>query len=113
MQQQFLGYDGRQEATVVLNSCPDSLGCWLTVYCVIYDKVHLLRSSFLCIEQLKFVCVVMSVLLPSGGYKGYGLGMMVEVFCGILAGAQYSNRVRTWKVTDRVANLVRFVCVVF
>ncbi len=51
----------------------------------------------------------MSVLLPSGGYKGYGLGMMVEVFCGILAGAQYSSHVRTWKVTDRVANLVRFV----
>lgn len=61
---------------------------------------------------LDFVCVVMFVvcfvLFPSGGYKGYGLGMMVEVFCGILAGAQYSNHVRTWKVTDRIANLVRF-----
>lgn len=33
--------------------------------------------------------------------------MMVEVFCGILAGAQYSNKIRTWKVTDRIANLVR------
>ncbi|MEQ2226966.1 hypothetical protein ILYODFUR_032768 [Ilyodon furcidens] len=41
----------------------------------------------------------------TGGYKGYGLGMMVEVFCGILAGAQYSKYVRTRKVTDRVANL--------
>ncbi|KAJ8252626.1 hypothetical protein COCON_G00219380 [Conger conger] len=41
----------------------------------------------------------------TGGYKGYGLAMMVEVFCGILAGAQYSKHVRTWKVTDRVANL--------
>uniref|UniRef100_UPI0037E730D6 uncharacterized oxidoreductase YjmC-like n=1 Tax=Semicossyphus pulcher TaxID=241346 RepID=UPI0037E730D6 len=41
----------------------------------------------------------------TGGYKGYGLGMMVEVFCGILAGAQYSKHVRTWKVTDRVADL--------
>ncbi|KAM9854424.1 putative oxidoreductase YjmC [Aulostomus maculatus] len=41
----------------------------------------------------------------TGGYKGYGLGMMVEVFCGILAGAQYSKHIRTWKVTDRVANL--------
>ncbi|MED6260784.1 hypothetical protein ATANTOWER_028774 [Ataeniobius toweri] len=41
----------------------------------------------------------------TGGYKGYGLGMMVEVFCGLLAGAQYSKYVRTWKVTDRVANL--------
>lgn len=45
--------------------------------------------------------------LTSGGYKGYGLGMMVEVFCGILAGAQYSSNIRTWKVTDRIANLVR------
>lgn len=36
--------------------------------------------------------------------------MMVEVFCGILAGAQYSKNVRTWKVTDRVANLV---CLIF
>lgn len=45
-------------------------------------------------------------LLLSGGYKGYGLGMMVEVFCGILAGAQYSKNIRTWKETDRVADLV-------
>lgn len=41
----------------------------------------------------------------TGGYKGYGLGMMVEVFCGILAGAEYSKHIRTWKVTDKVANL--------
>ncbi|XP_041652060.1 uncharacterized oxidoreductase YjmC-like [Cheilinus undulatus] len=41
----------------------------------------------------------------TGGYKGYGLGMMVEVFCGILAGAKYSKNVRTWKVTDSVADL--------
>ncbi|XP_064423126.1 uncharacterized oxidoreductase YjmC-like isoform X2 [Latimeria chalumnae] len=41
----------------------------------------------------------------TGGYKGYGLGMMVEIFCGILAGAQYSNKIRVWKVTDKVANL--------
>lgn len=38
---------------------------------------------------------------------------MVEVFCGILAGAQYSKHVRTWKVTDRVANLVRLICLFF
>lgn len=41
----------------------------------------------------------------TGGYKGFGLGMMVEVFCGILAGAEYSKHIRTWKVTDKVANL--------
>ncbi|XP_066557161.1 uncharacterized oxidoreductase YjmC isoform X2 [Amia ocellicauda] len=41
----------------------------------------------------------------TGGYKGFGLGMMVEVFCGMLAGSQYSRHIRTWKVTDRVADL--------
>ncbi|KAL2093979.1 hypothetical protein ACEWY4_011291 [Coilia grayii] len=41
----------------------------------------------------------------TGGYKGYGLGMMVEVFCGMLAGSQYSRHIRTWRVTDRAANL--------
>lgn len=41
----------------------------------------------------------------TGGYKGFGLGMMVEVFCGILAGAEFSKNIRTWKVTDKVANL--------
>nr|XP_020476896.1 uncharacterized protein LOC109972411 [Monopterus albus] len=41
----------------------------------------------------------------TGGYKGYGLGMLVEVLSGILAGAQYSKHIRMWKLTDRVANL--------
>ena len=41
-----------------------------------------------------------------GGYKGYGLGMLVEIFCGILADAEYANNIRAWKKTDRIANLV-------
>ncbi|XP_062849773.1 uncharacterized oxidoreductase YjmC-like [Trichomycterus rosablanca] len=41
----------------------------------------------------------------TGGYKGYGLALMVELFCGILSGSNYSEHIRTWKVTDRVANL--------
>ncbi len=40
-------------------------------------------------------------LLPIAGPKGYGLGMMVEIFCGILAGAGMSHEVgpyySTWK----------------
>ncbi|XP_055505078.1 uncharacterized oxidoreductase YjmC-like [Leucoraja erinacea] len=50
-------------------------------------------------------------LLPLGGneatsgYKGYGLSMMVEIFCGILAGGHYSKNVRRWKETDSVADL--------
>jgi len=42
----------------------------------------------------------------SSGYKGYGLAMMVEVFCGILAGAEFGPRIRLWKDTERIANLV-------
>jgi len=44
-------------------------------------------------------------LEESSGYKGYGLAMMVEVFCGILAGAEFGPRIRLWKDTDRIANL--------
>lgn len=62
-----------------------------------------------CLASRMLQCLCLCVLLSSGGYKGFGLGMMVEVFCGILAGAQYSKHVRTWKVTDRVANLVCYL----
>ncbi|XP_069760633.1 uncharacterized oxidoreductase YjmC-like [Narcine bancroftii] len=50
-------------------------------------------------------------LLPLGGneatsgYKGYGLSMMVEIFCGILAGAHYNNNIQRWKETKTMANL--------
>lgn len=61
------------------------------------------------LDEVEYVFVtIIMYLWFSGGYKGYGLGMMVEVFCGILAGAHYSKYVRTWKVTDRVADLVSF-----
>lgn len=51
-------------------------------------------------------------LMPLGGaeetsgYKGYGLAMMVEIFCGILANATYGPNIRQWKNTEKVANLV-------
>lgn len=50
-------------------------------------------------------------LMPLGGseecsgYKGYGLAMMVEVFCGLMAGAAFGPNVRRWKTNDRPANL--------
>lgn len=50
-------------------------------------------------------------LMPLGGkeensgYKGYGLAMMVEVFCGILSGGNFGPFVRKWKDFERPANL--------
>lgn len=41
----------------------------------------------------------------TSGYKGYGLSMMVEIFCGILSGASYGPHVRKWKESHLVANL--------
>merc|ERR1711962_35946 len=50
-------------------------------------------------------------LMPLGGqeinsgYKGFGLAMMVEVFCGLLSGGQYGPNVRRWMDTTRQADL--------
>lgn len=41
-----------------------------------------------------------------GGYKGYGLGMLVEILCGIIADAAFGPNVRRWLSTDKPANLV-------
>ncbi|XP_067678012.1 uncharacterized oxidoreductase YjmC-like [Haliotis asinina] len=41
----------------------------------------------------------------TGGYKGYGLSMLVEVFCGILAGSTFGPSIRKWRNTDTVADL--------
>jgi LDH2 family malate/lactate/ureidoglycolate dehydrogenase len=41
----------------------------------------------------------------SGGYKGYGLGMLVEIFCGILGGAHWGPNVRKWMRTTTAADL--------
>ena len=43
----------------------------------------------------------------TGGYKGYGLGMMVEIMGGMLGGGAYGPHIRKWKNDERVANLVR------
>ncbi|CAG9864222.1 unnamed protein product [Phyllotreta striolata] len=52
-----------------------------------------------------------SRLLPLGGvektsgYKGYGLGMLVEIFCGILSGSSYGPNIRSWTNPNAKANL--------
>jgi ureidoglycolate dehydrogenase (NAD+) len=35
-------------------------------------------------------------LLPIGGYKGYGLALIVDLFAGLLSGAAYLTHVQTW-----------------
>lgn len=42
----------------------------------------------------------------TGGYKGYGLSMMVEVLGGILGGASFGKNIRKWKKDTSIANLV-------
>jgi LDH2 family malate/lactate/ureidoglycolate dehydrogenase len=46
----------------------------------------------------------------TSGFKGYGLGAMVEVLCGILAGANFSTKIRKWTHSgaDSEANLGQF-----
>ncbi|XP_063841979.1 uncharacterized oxidoreductase YjmC-like [Scylla paramamosain] len=52
-----------------------------------------------------------AILMPLGGteehsgYKGTGLGMMVEILCGILSGGDYAHNIRDWKTFNRPANL--------
>lgn len=41
----------------------------------------------------------------SGGYKGYGLMLMVEILCGILGDGQYGRNIRTWQDSSSEANL--------
>ena len=48
----------------------------------------------------------MYLLVSAGGYKGFGLSMMVEIFCGILAGSNFANNVRKWGNHDAIAHLV-------
>ena len=49
---------------------------------------------------------VMCTCVHAGGYKGYGLAMLVEILCGIMADADYGSNIRKWRNTDRIANLV-------
>ena len=35
-------------------------------------------------------------LQPIGGYKGYGLALMVDLFAGLLSGAAYLTHVKSW-----------------
>ncbi|CAH3115821.1 unnamed protein product [Pocillopora meandrina] len=42
----------------------------------------------------------------TGGYKGFGLAMMVDVFCGILSGSEFGTNIKRWQgEEERVQNL--------
>ncbi len=48
-------------------------------------------------------------LLPIGGYKGYGLALIVDLFAGILSGAAYLTHVQSWlDVPEAPQNLGHF-----
>lgn len=44
-------------------------------------------------------------LTPLGGYKGYGLGMLVEILCGILSGSNYGPHIKKREASSEVTNL--------
>lgn len=49
-----------------------------------------------------------------GGYKGYGLVMMVEVFCGIFSGVNFGFNICIWKDFEKVVNFVSEIyCIKF
>ena len=52
-------------------------------------------------------------LLPIGGYKGYGLALIVDLLAGILSGAAYLTHVESWiDVPEAPQNLGHFFLVI-
>ena len=48
-------------------------------------------------------------LMPFGGYKGYGLAVMVDLFAGLLSGGAYLTHVKSWlDEPDAPGNLGHF-----
>ena len=48
-------------------------------------------------------------LLPVGGYKGYGLSVMVDLFAGLLSGAAFLTRVSSWSDNPEAAQDLVFM----
>ena len=52
-------------------------------------------------------------LLPIGGYKGYGLALIVDLFAGLLSNAAYLTHVESWiDAPDKPQNLGHFFFVI-
>jgi LDH2 family malate/lactate/ureidoglycolate dehydrogenase len=54
------------------------------------------------------VAIAAGNLLPMGGYKGYGLALMVDVLSGILAGAAFGPHVSNLRRLDAPQNVGHF-----
>ena len=46
------------------------------------------------------------LLHATGGYKGYGLAMMVEILCAVMGGANFGTNVRPYKTREKLHNIV-------
>ncbi len=44
----------------------------------------------------------------TSGYKGYGLGLLVDIFCGALSGANFGSRLASSKSEEMEANIGHF-----
>ncbi len=44
-----------------------------------------------------------------GGHKGYGLGLLVAILCGVLAGAAFGRQVPSWSEPPRPSNVGHFL----
>jgi LDH2 family malate/lactate/ureidoglycolate dehydrogenase len=44
-------------------------------------------------------------LQPIGGYKGYGLALVVDLFAGLLSGAAYLTHVKSWSDSPRLRRM--------
>lgn len=48
-------------------------------------------------EAFKAGCLMpLGGLEETSGYKGYGLGALIDILCGVLSGANYSTKIRKW-----------------
>jgi LDH2 family malate/lactate/ureidoglycolate dehydrogenase len=46
--------------------------------------------------------------IVTGGHKGYGLALMVDILCGVLSGANYGSKLSSSKRSDAEANIGHF-----
>ncbi len=51
-------------------------------------------------------------LLPMGGYKGYGLAMIVDLLCGLISGAKLSFETESMFASDSISGIGHFLGVI-